>query len=124
MKCLFKPENLTAKELLESLGFLPANRGFALDRAKYIGGKPIRIHALIELDGSIDLHEDHLSAGRHVCRRSGGKTPERLDRFKAIFVQKDNGEEVQLNHNLRRKYLWFGRPKLQKKGWETVRKYL
>jgi hypothetical protein len=57
-----KLQNITPEEALKSIGFKSANRGFVLKRKKEtikdFADTPVQIHALIEIDGTIELHVD------------------------------------------------------------------
>jgi len=115
MKALYTPKNHTAEELLKSLGFLSANKGFVLPSTMEKRGQPTQIHALLELDGSIDLHEDFEAGGKHFARRTG-----RVNCFIEILAKQDKGEPLNLTKKLEIQYQW----PWKKSEWEPMRKYL
>ncbi len=115
MKALYTPKNHTAEELLKSLGFVSANKGFVLKSKSEKRGQPTQIHALIELDGAIDLHEDFEKDGRHFARRTG-----RVNCFIEIIARHDAGKPLEMHPKIKRQYAWAG----EKSEWEPMRKYL
>ncbi len=94
------PQNHPPAELLKKLGFVSANRGFILQRAKLRVGRPIRIHALISLDGTIELHEDHQVGSAHVS----SKSHPRLTRFAEMLWDIDEGRIPEASESMKNKY--------------------
>jgi hypothetical protein len=86
-----KLENISPEEALKSIGFKSSNRGFVLKRKeetiKDYSDTPIQIHALIDLQGVIELHTDYLVGEKHISSKSDS----RLQQFIDVLKQKDNG---------------------------------
>lgn len=102
MKRLYTPQKKKAIEILKAAGFVNANRGFVLLRKKPRDNRPVQIHALIEFDGDIDLHEDYDKDGVHFSKKRSG----RLDRFIDILNEIDLSLPSSMGDKLFSHYTW------------------
>lgn len=102
MKKLYTPERKNAIEILKIAGFVNANRGYVLFRKIPERSRPTQIHALVELNGDIDLHEDFVCDGKHIARR----TSNRLNRFVDILREIDLDLPSSMGRKLHGNYRW------------------
>jgi len=103
----YRPVNKTAEQILLHLGFESANRGYTLKRKieHQTKGKPVQIHCLILLDGTMDTHEDYLDEkGNHFSKKHNDTALSRLARFKQLFEQIDNDTPIELGKSLKKHY--------------------
>ena len=71
--------------ILQSLRYLSANRGWYIPTQINKAGMVIkRLHALVELDKTIDLHEDNLI---HEITKSSQEIKREINRYKAVDRQ-------------------------------------
>ncbi len=82
----YRPINKTAEEILRTLGYSDkCNRGWIMERIGKSKSGTSRLHAMIELDGTIDLHRDTLEEGKHISHKGF------LEPFIKMFEDIDNG---------------------------------
>ena len=101
-----KLKNISPEEALKSIGFKSANRGFILKRKLETcteENHPLQIHALIDLDKTIELHADYLDKqiGKHIS----SKRDIRLGVFRRLLKEKDDGIRFpKINSKFHNKY--------------------
>lgn len=102
----YKPENKDPITLLKNLGFVSANRGYVLNRSitRVKKSSPVRIHALVLLDGTIDMHEDYDTGNKK--EHLSIKFSPRLERFKEIMQCEDAGIPLDLSPKMKKNYCW------------------
>lgn len=87
--------------MLQTIGFVSANRGWVLNRVKRVAGKPLRLHALVEIGNVINLHEDFMTKDqKHETRR----TPGRMSFWRKLLESIDNGTPIEIPDKMRRNY--------------------
>lgn len=107
----YLPLHKPAKEILITLGFVSGpNRGYILERKQRHADSSVRAHALIDLDGTIDLHEDYLEEGKHYSKKFGGKVQMLIKYCEEV----DNGKEPKISKNMRKKFFFERKPKSQR----------
>lgn len=89
----YKPRYTDPIELLRQSGYKSANRGW---KKRYYWKGRKEIHALIGLDGTIDLHEDYPEGKGHITKR---RTP--IVHFAlSLLVQKERENALNNTPNM------------------------